>query len=646
MIQESLCANNYTSIESGDRCITRDELIKIQKNTLEANISFFKKLKWDYLESSDESFQDYFEYELDWDYEAVAWEIRDDDRISIDGLLFPPSVFQRIVYMYAPGKPSIVILDPEVDDGHLWFGTANYDGDACFRGLKSRCGNKSTYESNYELTKCSEQSVTFEFRDYHDLSLAVIIYNETSLLKEVSRVQELRAEQERIAKERQEKISSLLNNGDSLFRINRFAEAQMRYTEANELENSSFVVSKIEACREAITNTIKSSADSLYKLQDYAGAKRKYQEALSFHSQSKLSPSLKESMRQCSIHILRNEAQNFYEANELKRALDRYNSLLELDNNDQDAKEKITHIQNTIEFLKKRESVTYSYRETQKEDYNRLCRDLLTTINSGIDESLNGQLKGSIKIEFDTSGKNLSSIQNLHTSLNDALILGSLKGASLTPTKFFGYHAASKETIEISSDWNSSFSTLKFKKKGISANNLPTQTISTIQSFASKNEIYQGKCEVAIKSKNFNNSKYVDIDLIRYKPVGPEAALYSLVLPGLGSYKVTTGRKGLLRFESFLVSAGIAVGAEMLSRNTYDEYLAANEPQKMNDLYNKANLYHKISLVAAGLTASIYVYELVDAFHLGLKNTKRTKYVREELKKKPISIQKQNIDKM
>ena len=164
--------------------------------------------------------------------------------------------------MYAPGKPSIVILDPEVDDGHLWFGTANYDGDACFRGLKSRCGNKSTYESNYELTKCSEQSVTFEFRDYHDLSLAVIIYNETSLLKEVSRVQELRAEQERIARERQEKISSLLNNGDSLFRINLFAEAQTRYTEANELENSSFVVSKIEACREAITNTIKSSGNN------------------------------------------------------------------------------------------------------------------------------------------------------------------------------------------------------------------------------------------------------------------------------------------------------------------------------------------------------------------------------------------------
>jgi hypothetical protein len=60
LIQESLCANNYTSIESGDRCITRDELIKIQKNTLEANLSFFKKLKWDYLEGSDESFEDYF----------------------------------------------------------------------------------------------------------------------------------------------------------------------------------------------------------------------------------------------------------------------------------------------------------------------------------------------------------------------------------------------------------------------------------------------------------------------------------------------------------------------------------------------------------------------------------------------------------
>ena len=510
----------------------------------------------------------------------------------------------------------------------------SYDGHECFRRLKKGATAVESDLSN-DVSVSRSNGLTFNFVEFEDKENYILIYDENAYNAEVKAIEE------RILK-----YNTLINEGDSYYANMQFEQAQVKYVEADQMEPSIELKYKIINCKESITKSIKNAGDSLLQLKDYAGAKRKYQEALSFYSDSQLSGSLAESVRQCSIRILRDDAEAFYGSNELKRALDRYNSLLELDNNDQDAKEKITHIQNTIEFLKKRESVTYSYRETQKEDYNRLCRDLLTTINSGIDESLNGQLKCSIKIEFDTSGKNLSSIQNLHTSLNDALILGSLKGASLTPTKFFGYHAASKETIEISSDWNSSFSTLKFKKKGISANNLPTQTISTIQSFASKNEIYQGKCEVAIKSKNFNNSKYVDIDLIRYKAVGPEAALYSLVLPGLGSYKATTGRKGLLRFESFLVSAGIAVGAEMLSRNTYDEYLAANEPQKMNDLYNKANLYHKISLVAAGLTASIYVYELVDAFHLGLKNTKRTKYVREELKKKPISIQKQNIDKM
>ena len=632
--------------QSVPRCFSKDELLEIQKQSIEDITIMLEKSDWVMANESGYNYSKYLDYDLG--YERTIWTKYSDkfNYVELIGAFRNPT--QRFVVFHAEGKPNIIVFVPRIYNFDIDFALiqqlenygyagefTSYDGSACFKRLQKGSTPSEYGSSKMNISQSKKGNLSFYFYEPSDEECYILIYDENAYNREVQAIED-----------RKNKFDKLVTQGDSLFGLNQFSLAQARYTEANDVEASSYMLSKIEACREGTTAAIKSSADSLYKLQDYAGAKRKYQEALSFHSQSKLSASLKESMRQCSIHILRNEAQNFYESNELKRALDRYNSLLELDNNDQDAKEKITHIQNTIEFLKKRESVTYSYRETQKEDYNRLCRDLLTTINSGIDESLNGQLKGSIKIEFDTSGRNLSSIQNLHTSLNDALILGSLKGASLTPTKFFGYHAASKETIEISSDWNSSFSTLKFKKKGISGNNLPSQTISTIQNFASKNEIYQGKCEVAIKSKNFNNSKYVDIDLIRYKPVGPEAALYSLVLPGLGSYKATTGRKGLLRFESFLVSAGIAVGAEMLSRNTYDEYLAANEPQKMNDLYNKANLYHKISLVAAGLTASIYVYELVDAFHMGLKNTKRTKYVREELKKKPISIQKQNIDKM
>ena len=641
----SLAIPNVIISQSVPRCFSKEDLIGLQKKSVENIEDYFEKNGWTESRNSEYYFSEFFDHDLG--YERLAWTKESDKLTYLDILGFFRLDEQHFVLFHAEGKPNILVFVPDIYDLEMsmaiieqlnYSGFAgeltSYDGHECFRRLKKGATAVESVLSN-DVSVSRSNGLTFNFVEFEDKENYILIYDENAYNVEVKAIEE------RILK-----YNTLINEGDSYYANMQFEQAQVKYVEADQMEPTIELKYKIINCKESITKSIKNAGDSLLQLKDYAGAKRKYQEALSFYSDSQLSGSLAESVRQCSIRILRDEAEAFYESNELKRALDRYNSLLELDNNDQDAKEKITHIQNTIEFLKKRESVTYSYRETQKEDYNRLCRDLLTTINSGIDESLNGQLKGSIKIEFDTSGKNLSSIQNLHTSLNDALILGSLKGASLTPTKFFGYHAASKETIEISSDWNSTFSTLKFKKKGISGNNLPSQTISTIQNFASKNEIYQGKCEVAIKSKNFNNSKYVDIDLIRYKAVGPEAALYSLVLPGLGSYKATAGRKGLLRFESFLVSAGIAVGAEMLSRNTYDEYLAANEPQKMNDLYNKANLYHKISLVAAGLTASIYVYELVDAFHLGLKNTKRTKYVREELKKKPISIQKQNIDKM
>jgi hypothetical protein len=116
-IQQNLSATKLPSVESRDRCITKDELIKIQKNSLEANISYFEKIKWDYLGRSNISFYDYFDFEIDWEYEAVAWEIRDDEKVIIS-VFEHHSIFQRLVYLSAPGKPSIVILDPVVEDYH------------------------------------------------------------------------------------------------------------------------------------------------------------------------------------------------------------------------------------------------------------------------------------------------------------------------------------------------------------------------------------------------------------------------------------------------------------------------------------------------------------------------------------------------
>ena len=110
------------------------------------------------------------------------------------------------------------------------------------------------------------------------------------------------------------------------------------------------------------------------------------------------------------------------------------------------------------------------------------------------------------------------------------------------------------------------------------------------------------------------------------KLAGPLCAINSMVFPGWGTKKVSYGKKGLGRSLSFLSTLLIAIVSNNFSNKQYKAYLNETDQRQMNIYYNNANTGHQIALVSGGISASIYLYDIIWVFSKGIKNKKRRIY--------------------
>ena len=201
------------------------------------------------------------------------------------------------------------------------------------------------------------------------------------------------------------------------------------------------------------------------------------------------------------------------------------------------------------------------------------------------------------------------------------------------------YFLAAQKNISVDLVWNSSKSLFKSTSKGISSSEYNSPYSSSLQSFINKQSFGYGKYSFEVREKNFNGKIYSDINLIEYNTVGPSAALLSAFMPGVGTLKVSYGEKGWRRFACFVLSTGLSISSKLFSNEQYNRYLVATTQAEIDKFYNNANLSHKISLISGGISASIYLYDIIWVFSKGVQNLNRTKSLRNQLKYGPIKIQ-------
>ena len=113
-------------------------------------------------------------------------------------------------------------------------------------------------------------------------------------------------------------------------------------------------------------------------------------------------------------------------------------------------------------------------------------------------------------------------------------------------------------------------------------------------------------------------------EVLTYKgSAGPENALFSLLVPGLGDHRVTFGKKkgiGIALATYGLIGTG--VGLKLYSNSEYKKYHAATEQSAMDKHYDSANNANKYCYVFIGAGAAVWIYDIIWVAVKGAKNKK------------------------
>lgn len=208
-----------------------------------------------------------------------------------------------------------------------------------------------------------------------------------------------------------------------------------------------------------------------------------------------------------------------------------------------------------IGFLKERQTTQFDYWRFYPQMKNTLSDYFKEKTLGLIDGSSSGNYSFDVLIEADTSCGVYPSIR-WRSAPSQSIVFGSeaIQTYGIGPVEKYGYCAKALGTLS----FNLSYSNTKFKTKYIRGNyrgsSMPEPAVSH---FLEANHPYvKGKLSYMVSDVQFNDERTQEILVTKFHTRGPQNALYSLILPGLGSMIVTYGKKGY--FPMLLWAGGLA----------------------------------------------------------------------------------------
>ena len=449
--------------------------------------------------------------------------------------------------------------------------------------------------------------------------------------------------------QQQQKIQESIAEGDRLYALKVYDQAKSVYNEVELLDRSGIIKSKIELCEIGICNVIISKGDSLFDAKFYREALDLYNNSKKcFKSESIFQDKIKITNKRIleeKIQKLNEQGEIYFKENKYDLAIAAYRSILSLDVINLSAQKSIQEIEKIIEMLNLRTTKVFAYKQTNYKNYIGFQNSILSDLNAHISQDKKGYINVTFHIYFDTLGKNLSSVKNIlaSSSIYTKYFSKISNSSYLEPYRQGEYFLASEDDLALDIKWSSTKEIYKTNSKGVFQSNNVTENKAIISNYLSKQPYKNGKCFVDIKNKELNGATFTDIEITKYKTVGPRAALYSAIMPGLGTLKVTYGNKGWGRLTSFLLLSSVAVGSKLYSDEQYAKYLTATSLVDADNYYNNANNANKLAFITGGLSATIYLYDIFWVFSKGLKNKSESRPIRKQLRKGSINIKSEPI---
>lgn len=400
-----------------------------------------------------------------------------------------------------------------------------------------------------------------------------------------------------------------------------------------------------EEAKERLTKVIRGIAisDSLHKLdmldEALSSLESIFEIIPSFDKQIEMKMDyLKSEIILKEISLLTSEGEQLFAKRDLVAAKNKFKKILLLDSKNETAKKRISQIDKMLDVLSSRSLMMYDYEILNPDAYQNIHRELCEKLNYNASQYPKGQLNFNFNILFDTAGNNLTFYEILNSSISQFnVVLSSLaQNSLLEPTQKEGILVSSKSFIPVNLNWDTREVEIKKKKTKfiINPRNGFGMKEDLISEYLADSTMPRGRYYFDVKNKTLNSGmQFSDIKLKKYKTTGPEAALYSMLMPGAGTMAATQGRKGYAAMSTFLI-----FGAGSLVCWYYSDKLSDNPTTT-----DKAKWLKYGSYACVGVAGVIYISDVINAFVKGIKNMKNSKALRKSLKEGGIEVSKENI---
>ena len=599
---------NSLTIFSQYNCLDHKQLNRMTSTNLEDIRSFLINENWDNSTTPDDVNEKYFKYNIN--YNATIWEK------NYNGF------YSKLLVLNKSNKPNIVVLETDED---------------CFKSLLIELANKFPVKSietdDYSSKTVLDGLTKIELRKSKNYSdqFSILYYNFQSLAKDLLLAKKEKEKLDKIENEKRTKITAVENEVTELIAQNNFDEAINKYESILSISSTDDQIeTKISSLLNQKREYYINKGDDAYQEYEFENAINFYELAL---NQTQKDDVVFKKIADCRNRIKNNiinqktkEAKSLFEEKRFLLALGKYKEVLELDENDKNAKNQINEINETLDLLETRKAKVYSYKSINSNEYSKINNLILKNLNNYTSNNSTGILNFSLNLNFDTIGKNESYYKiNSTTTSSLSNDLDYIKNLIISPPSLKGFFVKSKDEINVDLSWSTN--NVKFKSNHKITKQIKGEKCSSsdIYKFINSQDYGFGVFTFEVKNKLLNSNKYSDISLIDYRNnTGVSSVFYSMLLPGLGTLKVTHGEKGIGRMAAFLVSTGLGVF-------TYS---------------NTAESKITISKLFFGMSSSIYVYDVFHVLIRGLKNNAKSRDLTRQLKRGSIEVKKERFENL
>ena len=444
------------------------------------------------------------------------------------------------------------------------------------------------------------------------------------------------------------KSNKLVQRSDSFLALNDFENAISTLIEAKSVLDNELVRGKMQECltqkREYERSSFILAADTKMKQGLFLQARKMYLTANEIKTSTELSQKILESERKLCF-LSRKTGDSLAKLGMYNNALLEYkkhNFCLS------ENKSNITQANLTQQVLKDRKTKTFRYRDLKPENYKKCTGLIQNDLMTQLENQKSGHVRATLKVNFDTNGNGFTHLKDYKSDIGryNKFLERTYSAECLTAPRIQNFYVSAIDSLLIDVSWRVERRKIKYTSGALSGDWMTSDVHNSVLKYLSSPNsniiglanFPKGRYNIDVKQVSINGGGNTTLIISKYHAVGRSAALNSLVLPGWGKKRVTYGEKGTGTMITFLSSSAIAVGSRLYSMNQYQKYNDETIPSKRDEFYTNANSSNKVFLIAGGLSATIYVTDVLWVLNRGKKNKKATKAFRKQLRNTPFVI--------